>query len=245
MANETDPTHYESLGVPPDADVNALRAAYRDLARQLHPDLGYVDDGAMAEINNAWSVLSDPLRRSAYDERLRYWPGPSRTSPTPTPTPSPSPTATPTVTPTPSASPQYGIRRHAWIGGIQLQIRRLGTQAARSAVQTLLLRHPGIPRAEYEALVEPIVKYLLTDTEDRVRLARQAGASPLDLAIGAALLGLHSLAEDLCARCRTPESRLQGEMVDRMWDTMCHEIPRDLAQSLGGNPRISRRLRLE
>ena len=150
-----------------------------------------------------------------------------------------------TVTPTPSASPQYGIRRHAWIGGIQLQIRRLGTQAARSAVQTLLLRHPGIPRAEYEALVEPIVKYLLTDTEDRVRLARQAGASPLDLAIGAALLGLHSLAEDLCARCRTPESRLQGEMVDRMWDTMCHEIPRDLAQSLGGNPRISRRLRLE
>ena len=34
-----------------------------------------------------------------------------------------------------------------------------------------------------------------------------------------------------------------AEMVDRMWDTMAHEIPRPLEHALGDNPRAARRLR--
>ena len=69
-------TLYDRLGVAPDADLATLRAAYRGLARQLHPDL--VATGAepaanlaMALVNEAWRVLSDPGRRLVYDATLR------------------------------------------------------------------------------------------------------------------------------------------------------------------------------
>ena len=133
---------------------------------------------------------------------------------------------------------------------MRLQIRRLGGQAARSAAQTLAIRHHGVPKAYFEALTEPIVAELLTDTEDRVRRARLAGAAPLDLAIGAALLGLRAHAERLCAAAHSPlplqarqELTPSAELVDRMWDTMAHEIPRELELALGGNPRSVRRVR--
>ena len=133
---------------------------------------------------------------------------------------------------------------------MRLQIRRLGTQAARSAAQTLAIRHHGVPKAYFEQLTEPIVAELLADTEDRLRRARVAGAAPLDLAIGAALLGLRAHAERLCAAARGPlafDARQQlapsAELVDRMWDTMAHEIPRELEVALGGNPRSVRRVR--
>ena len=253
VGNEHELTLYDRLGVASDADVGALRAAYHELARHLHPDLGFLDDGAMAEVNQAWRTLSDPLRRRAYDEQLRRQlarpghSGGSRATPRPVAEPARG-SATPVIR-TPSArAPAAGARRDAWFGGIQLQIRRLGAQAARSAAQTLLLRHPGSLRADYDALIDPIVNYLLLDTEDRVRIARLAGAAPLDLANGAALLGLRSLADRLCSTRaggspRQPGTRLQAEMIDRMWDTMCHEIPRELALALGGNPRVARRLR--
>jgi hypothetical protein len=143
-----------------------------------------------------------------------------------------------------------GSRREAWLVSMRLQIRRLGGQAARSAAQTLAIRHHGVPKAYFEQLTEPIVAELLADTEDRVRRARMAGAAPLDLAIGAALLGLRAHAERLCAAARGPltfddRQRLgpSAELVDRMWDTMAHEIPRELAVALGGNPRSVRRVR--
>ncbi|MEZ5262250.1 MAG: J domain-containing protein [Acidimicrobiales bacterium] len=66
---------YERLGVDPDADLAALRAAYRRLARELHPDLhhggGIETQLRMAMVNEAWAVLSDPERRAAYDAERR------------------------------------------------------------------------------------------------------------------------------------------------------------------------------
>lgn len=68
-------THYEVLGVAPDASPAAIRAAFVALARRHHPD-HHVDDPPavraeaerhMRTINEAWSVLSDPRRRAAYD----------------------------------------------------------------------------------------------------------------------------------------------------------------------------------
>jgi curved DNA-binding protein CbpA len=64
-------THYQRLGVAPTADVADIKAAYRELARRNHPDLATGSAGHdMAAVNEAWRVLSDPERRSAYDATL-------------------------------------------------------------------------------------------------------------------------------------------------------------------------------
>ena len=67
MADRFDP--YAILQVSQDADQDVLQAAYRALARRLHPD--HSDDptaGAqMAQLNAAWETLGDPERRAAYD----------------------------------------------------------------------------------------------------------------------------------------------------------------------------------
>jgi hypothetical protein len=67
-------THYEVLGVAPDASPEHIRFAYRAMARRLHPDAQGAPPDAqarMARCNEAWSVLSDPDRRALYDAELR------------------------------------------------------------------------------------------------------------------------------------------------------------------------------
>lgn len=65
------PTHYERLGVAPTASSEEIRAAYRAVARRLHPDTGSATGEAeMAAVNEAWRVLSDPGRRALYDRSL-------------------------------------------------------------------------------------------------------------------------------------------------------------------------------
>jgi hypothetical protein len=69
------PDHYRVLGVHPSASSEQVRAAYRDLARRLHPDHQRGASGPeaslaerrMREINEAWRVLQDPVRRRRYD----------------------------------------------------------------------------------------------------------------------------------------------------------------------------------
>jgi len=62
--------YYELLGVARDADADALKRAYRRLARQYHPDVNK-EAGAedrFKEIGRAYEVLSDPQTRSRYDQ---------------------------------------------------------------------------------------------------------------------------------------------------------------------------------
>jgi molecular chaperone DnaJ len=70
------PTHYDILGVAPDADVTEIREAYRRLAREHHPDRVASSGSAalghsMPAINEAYRVLNDPARRAVYDAGLR------------------------------------------------------------------------------------------------------------------------------------------------------------------------------
>jgi len=65
---------YRTLRVSPRADQATIKAAYRRLARRVHPDVNPGSDATerMKSLNEAYAVLRDPGRRHAYDrERLR------------------------------------------------------------------------------------------------------------------------------------------------------------------------------
>lgn len=64
-------TYYVVLGVSRTETPAGIRAAYRDRARRLHPDIA--GDGAtraFQELAEAYGVLSDPSRRRAYNAQL-------------------------------------------------------------------------------------------------------------------------------------------------------------------------------
>ena len=66
----TDRDYYEILGVPRNASQDDLKRAFRTLARQYHPDVNESPDAEeqFKEINEAYAVLSDPEKRTAYDQ---------------------------------------------------------------------------------------------------------------------------------------------------------------------------------
>ncbi len=66
MATKRD--YYEILGVSKSATADELKRAYRKLAMQHHPDKHGGDDSQFKEIAEAYEVLSDPQKRSGYDQ---------------------------------------------------------------------------------------------------------------------------------------------------------------------------------
>ncbi len=242
-------TFYDLLGVSPDADVDAVKDAYRSLARALHPDTSgdAAPDAqrAMALLNEAWTTLSDPDRRADYDRIERVVPvfaAPAAGSPPTRPAPGPD-RWDPSVfapAPRPRAS-----RKDEWIGGVRHQVVRLAAEAGRSASLTLSMRRRGRPREVYEACLPGVVEHLGLDTETRVRRARALGVAPLDLWLVTALIGVRSLvaalAREVSLGVKADETVLAtAEMLDRMWDTIGHEVRHDVASGLGGNPHLHR-----
>jgi molecular chaperone DnaJ len=60
--------YYEILGVSRDASNDEIKKAYRRLAHKYHPDKSGGDEKKFKEINEAYQILSDPTRRSQYDQ---------------------------------------------------------------------------------------------------------------------------------------------------------------------------------
>ncbi len=66
-------THYEVLGLRRGAALAQIKRAYKKLVRKYHPDVARDKDTAhrlFIQIKDAYEVLSDPVRRRAYDETL-------------------------------------------------------------------------------------------------------------------------------------------------------------------------------
>ncbi|MEK7860336.1 MAG: DnaJ C-terminal domain-containing protein, partial [Chloroflexota bacterium] len=67
--------YYKTLGVAKGAGTAEIKRAYRKLARQYHPDLNKdaTAERRFKEINEAQEVLSDPGKRSRYDQLGSNW----------------------------------------------------------------------------------------------------------------------------------------------------------------------------
>ncbi len=70
-------TLYDLLEVSPNASPEVIKAAYRQLALKYHPDkqpdarARQRAEERMKQINAAYDILSDPVRRAEYDRQLR------------------------------------------------------------------------------------------------------------------------------------------------------------------------------
>ncbi len=60
--------YYDILGVSKTASADEIKKAYRKLAHKYHPDKGEGDDVKFKEVNEAYQVISNPEKRSQYDQ---------------------------------------------------------------------------------------------------------------------------------------------------------------------------------
>src|SRR5438445_10801865 len=70
MATPEYKDYYKTLGVARTASEKEIKSAYRRLARQYHPDVNKDPKATdrLKLINEAYEVLSDPKKRTKYDQ---------------------------------------------------------------------------------------------------------------------------------------------------------------------------------
>jgi curved DNA-binding protein CbpA len=64
---------YKILGVPPSSTTPEIKKAYRRLSKRYHPDLNpgnTVFEEKFKALQEAYSVLKDPVKRSSFDSKL-------------------------------------------------------------------------------------------------------------------------------------------------------------------------------
>lgn len=123
------PSHYEILGIPATSSASEIKAAYRKLAFEYHPDRNQSESAAerFFQINSAYEALIDPIRRASYDrlqamtrDRVPSAPRPqtpptkpagqTRPQPKPKPSSEPEPEPEPAPKPPTRANPEEVVR---------------------------------------------------------------------------------------------------------------------------------------
>src|SRR5213080_5329280 len=66
--------YYKALGISSSATDKEIKAAYRKLSKQYHPDANKGSEERFKEISAAYDVLGDPAKRKEYDEVRRLGP---------------------------------------------------------------------------------------------------------------------------------------------------------------------------
>ncbi|CAN8274464.1 unnamed protein product, partial [Cochlearia groenlandica] len=68
-----EPDWYGVLGVDPLADIETVKKQYRKLALLLHPDKNKCEgaEGAFKLVSEAWSLLSDKVKRIGFDQKRK------------------------------------------------------------------------------------------------------------------------------------------------------------------------------
>ena len=64
---------YELLGIERSSDIETIKKAYRQLAKDLHPDVNLGDEKAtdlFKRITAAYNMLADSKKRSLYDRNV-------------------------------------------------------------------------------------------------------------------------------------------------------------------------------
>jgi curved DNA-binding protein CbpA len=67
--------YYKILQIDPSASARVIKMAYKAMVQEYHPDTNSEDPTLtekMKDIGEAYEVLSDPHKRLAYDEALKY-----------------------------------------------------------------------------------------------------------------------------------------------------------------------------
>ncbi|MEL6604747.1 MAG: J domain-containing protein [Cyanobacteria bacterium J06614_10] len=76
MSNSTISNYYDLLGLRPNASVQDIRRAYRDLSKLYHPDTTELESAIATvkfqALNEAYATLSSPEKRLAYDYKIGY-----------------------------------------------------------------------------------------------------------------------------------------------------------------------------
>jgi curved DNA-binding protein CbpA len=104
---------YAVLGVGPHATLAEIRAAFRRLAQQHHPDRPAGSAARMAAINRAYAILGNPARRRQYDAQH----GASSPSASPPASAAPSASASP---PEPAAEVEATPEPPPWLPDLEL-----------------------------------------------------------------------------------------------------------------------------
>ncbi|MHB8464956.1 MAG: J domain-containing protein [Acidimicrobiales bacterium] len=84
--SEDEPSYYEILGIRQDAGASDIEAAYHQLAKSTHPDVGG-NAGLFRVLRLAYTTLRDPATRRVYDAGLRSSGGIATPSTSPPPPP--------------------------------------------------------------------------------------------------------------------------------------------------------------
>jgi curved DNA-binding protein CbpA len=72
---QVEQNYYKLFGVSPNASVKEINEAYRKLAFQYHPDRNQMSPESnrkMRELNEAYAILSNPVKRKEYDIPFGY-----------------------------------------------------------------------------------------------------------------------------------------------------------------------------